>query len=68
MPTELPDASAQMSAWSNYRSRMRDTISLLNEDLEDAGDAATRDRIIGLIERHNGYLLRADKRIAELSG
>ena len=59
--------SAQKTAWANYRGRLRETLLLLNENLEDAGDAGAREHIKRLIQRHSGYLQRAEKRIAELS-
>jgi hypothetical protein len=58
----------QRSAWVNYRSRMEETISFLHENLEDAEDDIARGRIRSLIDRHTGYLRRAEERLAELSG
>jgi hypothetical protein len=61
------DSLAQMAAWTNYRARLEDTLSLLNENLEDTDDQGARAQIARLIDRHYGYLRRAERRIDELS-
>ena len=59
---------AQRLAWTNYRSRMAETLSFLEENLQDADDEAARDQIAKQIERHTAYLQKAEERLAELTG
>ena len=67
MLTNSRDISIRKTAWINYRGRLRDTLSLLAESFEEAGDAEARDQISAQIRRHDDYLRRAERRIAELS-
>jgi cyclopropane fatty-acyl-phospholipid synthase-like methyltransferase len=57
---------AQRLAWTNYRSRMADTLSFLEENLQGADEDAARDQIARQIERHTTYLQKADERLADL--
>jgi len=61
------DISVQKMAWINYRGRLRETVSLLAENLADADDAAAQASVTSQIGRRNGYLQRAEERISELS-